>query len=59
MEAFSLAATHGGSINHIHTLTVSSEVLKEARTIVSIIVIGWVATVGLRGVFANRSIAAS
>lgn len=59
MEAFSLAATHGGAITHHLQFSASSELLREARTIVSVIVIGWIATTALRAWSRNHNINSS
>lgn len=45
MEHFALAAEHSGAITHIHSFTFSQsavDIAKEARNIVSIVVIGWI-----------------
>lgn len=58
MEQFAVA--HSGSLNHVHTLSVSSSVVdiaRETRLIVTVVVVGWVAvtvTRGLFGSFGNR-----
>lgn len=53
----SLAAQHSGAINHHHTFSFSSstvDALREVKLIVSLVVVGWIATTALRG-FGNRN----
>lgn len=52
MESFALAAQHSGAINHHHTISFNSsavDALKEVKLIVSVVVVGWIATTALRG----------
>ena len=56
METFALAASHSGSINHIHTITISPSVVsiaREVRVAVTVLVVGWVAVAGIRALMAG------
>lgn len=58
MESFALAAEHGGTINHIHMVTVSPAVVgvaRELRLAVTVAVAGWVAVTGIRALAAANS----
>lgn len=51
MESFSLAAQHGGAINHVHTIRLdpsTAAAVRELRILVTVVVAGWVAVQGLR-----------
>lgn len=58
MEALSLAATHGGAIVHTHHhhfyLSASPELLRESRTLVFVIVIGWITTTAVQAVWSSQ-----
>lgn len=57
MESFSLAATHGGAINHVHTVQIgasAAEVMREARMAITVIVMGWIVVTGIRAMSARE-----
>ncbi|KAI1443071.1 hypothetical protein F5Y02DRAFT_394228 [Annulohypoxylon stygium] len=56
MESFSLAAQHGGAIEHVHTIRLdpaTAATVRELRIIVTVLVAGWVAIQGLRAMQAS------
>lgn len=58
MESFALAAEHSGAINHIHTINFSRSVtsaMREVRIALTVIVVGWVAVVGIRTLGSQRN----
>ncbi|KAI1408773.1 hypothetical protein F5Y13DRAFT_171734, partial [Hypoxylon sp. FL1857] len=51
MESFSLAAQHGGAINHVHTIRLdptTAATVRELRILVTVVVAGWVVIQGLK-----------
>lgn len=52
MENIALNAQHSGAVNHIHSFQFNSSVvdaLKEVRLGITVLVVGWVTVVGIRG----------
>ncbi|KAI0889683.1 uncharacterized protein GGS22DRAFT_148893 [Annulohypoxylon maeteangense] len=56
MESFSLAAQHGGAIEHVHIIRLdpaTAATVREIRIMVTVLVAGWVAFQGLKALQAS------